>query len=93
MADLVVTDDLVSLAHDLDVLIGEFQGALDFENDYATVWGQRNAELSMGDFADNWTVHRDEMVEAMKKLRERLRQCADEWARADAELSESLATE
>jgi hypothetical protein len=89
MADLVVTD-LAELVTDLDVLISEFEGALDLEDDSDDIWGQHNANLSMGDFADNWTKHRDDMVEAMKKFREKVSQTNDKWAKADQELSASL---
>jgi len=89
MADLVVTD-LADLVTDLDVLISEFEGALDLEDDNDDIWGQLNANLSMGDFADNWTKHRDDMVEAMKKFREKVREVNDAWAEADQKLSESL---
>ncbi|UZN03126.1 type VII secretion target [Cellulomonas sp. S1-8] len=90
MADLVVRDDLGELAHELDRLIGEFEGALDLQDDSKGTWGQLNANLSMGDFADNWTVHRDKMVEDMKKLRDKVRAAADAWAQAEADLTASL---
>lgn len=89
MADLVVTD-LAGLVTDLDVLISEFEGALDLEDDSDDIWGQLNANLSMGDFADNWTTHRNDMVDAMKKFREKVREVNDAWAEADRQLSESL---
>jgi hypothetical protein len=92
MADLVVTD-LTALVTDLDVLISEFEGALDLEDDNDDIWGQLNANLSMGDFADNWTSHRNEMVEAMKKFREKVREVNDAWTDADRKLSESLKQE
>lgn len=92
MADLVVTD-LAALVTDLDHLISEFEGALDLEDDSDDIWGQHNANLSMGDFADNWTKHRNDMIEAMKKFREKVSQVNDAWAAADRELAESLAEE
>lgn len=89
MADLVVKD-LGQLAGDLDSLIGEFEGALDFQNDDKGLWGQLNANLSMGDFADNWTIHRNKMVDAMKKLRDKVNQVNDDWTKAEQKLLESL---
>ena len=89
MADLVVTD-LAALGTDLDVLISEFEGALDLEDDNDDIWGQLNANLSMGDFADNWTTHRNDMIEAMKKFREKVREVNDAWTEADRQLAESL---
>jgi hypothetical protein len=92
MADLVVKDDLVSLVSDLNELISQFEGALDFQNDYKGIWGQLNANLSMGDFADNWTVHRDKMVTSMKTLRDAVSKANDAWAQADQKLAASFSS-
>jgi hypothetical protein len=89
MADLVVKD-LQQLAADLGELIGQFEGALDFQNDDKGLWGQLNANLSMGDFADNWTVHRDAMVKDMKSLRDKVTQVDDSWSQANQQLVDSL---
>jgi len=89
MADLVVKD-LDDLAADLSELISQFEGALDLENDDSKIWGQHNANLSMGDFADNWTVHRDDMVKDMKKLRDKVKKVDEAWAEADRQLLETF---
>lgn len=89
MADLVVKD-LQTLVSDLNELIGQFEGALDFQNDDKGWWGQLNANLSMGDFADNWTVHRDDMVKSMKSLRDKVSKVDDSWAQADQQLLDSF---
>lgn len=89
MADLVVKD-LSDLSNDLGTLIGEFEGALDFQNDDKGLWGQLNANLSMGDFADNWTCHRNDMVDAMKDLKDKVDQVNDDWTQADQKLLDSL---
>jgi hypothetical protein len=89
MADLVVKD-LGDLSNDLGTLIGEFEGALDFQNDDKGLWGQLNANLSMGDFADNWTIHRNKMVDAMKSLKDKVDQVNDDWTQADQKLLDSL---
>jgi hypothetical protein len=97
MADTVKKDlvvkDLEDLVKDLDSLISEFEGALDFQNDYKGVWGQHNANLSMGDFADNWTIHRNEMVKDMKAFRDKVAKVNEAWADADRQLHQSLATQ
>lgn len=90
MADLIVRDDLVSLVSDLNSLIGEFEGALDLQNDDRGLWGQDNANLSMDDFADNWTVHRDAMVKDMKSLRDSVDQINQAWEQAEQQLRDSL---
>jgi hypothetical protein len=90
MADLIVRDDLVSLVNDLNSLIGEFEGALDFQNDDKGLWGQHNANLSMGDFAANWRIHRDGMVKDMKTLRDSVDKVNQAWQQGDQQLADSL---
>ena len=89
MADLVV-QDLDVLADDLDVLITEFEEADGFQDEMKRHWGQLNADLSMGDFADNWKIHRGKMVDAMKTLRDAVRKADQDWTDADVKLAESL---
>ncbi|WP_239311324.1 MULTISPECIES: hypothetical protein [unclassified Frankia] len=90
MPDLVVTSDLDVIRDGLKILVDEFAGALDFENDSVGIWGQHNAESSMGDFADNWTIHRDKMTERMKKLKDTVEKVAEQWRDADDKLSEAF---
>jgi hypothetical protein len=89
MADIVVKG-LADLAGNLSELISQFEGALDFQNDQKGQWGQLNANLSMGDFADNWTGSRDKMVEAMKEFREKIEAADDSWTEADRQMLASL---
>jgi hypothetical protein len=89
MADIVVKD-LGDLVSDLNELVSQFEGALDFENDESGHWGQLNANLSMGDFADNWTQHRNKMVDAMKKFVQRVQQTDDSWTQAEKQLVDSI---
>ncbi|MDW5323208.1 hypothetical protein [Plantactinospora sp. KLBMP9567] len=89
MADIVVKD-LGDLTAHLNELISQFEGALDFQNEYKGHWGQLNANLSMGDFADNWTVSRDKMVEAMKKFRESVEGAEQAWGDAEQKMVDSL---
>ncbi|ROT33428.1 hypothetical protein [Micromonospora sp. HM5-17] len=89
MADIVVKD-LADLARDLSELISQFEGALDFQNEYKGHWGQLNANLSMGDFADNWTGSRDKMVESMKKFRESVEGADQAWSEAERQMLDSL---
>ncbi|MDH6108248.1 putative DNA-binding protein YlxM (UPF0122 family) [Kitasatospora sp. MAP12-15] len=89
MADLVVKD-LQDLVNDLNELISQFEGALDFQNDDKGLWGQKNANLSMGDFADNWTVHRDAMVKDMKTLRDQVTKIDTAWSQGEKQLLDSL---
>ena len=89
MADLVVKD-LQALVNDLNELISQFEGALDFQNDDKGLWGQNNANLSMGDFADNWTVHRDAMVKDMKALRDKVSKIDDSWSQGEKQLMDTF---
>ena len=77
MADIVVKD-LGGLVRDLNQLISEFEGALDFQNAYK------------GDFADNWTGSRAKMVEAMKKFRDSVEGADQAWTEAERQMLDSL---
>jgi hypothetical protein len=44
----------------------------------------------MGDFADNWRLHRDKMTDRMKKLKETVEKVADQWRDADQQLSQAF---
>ncbi|MCB5907527.1 hypothetical protein [Streptomyces pinistramenti] len=89
MADLVVKD-LQGLVSDLNELISQFEGALDFQNDDKGLWGQLNANLSMGDFADNWTSHRNDMVDEMKKFRDKVDKLDKAWTDGDQQLLDTF---
>lgn len=89
MPDLVVKD-LDVLVSNLNELISQFEGALDFQNDEKGQWGQLNANLSMGDFADNWTVHRNKMVDAMKKFRDKVKELDEAWTEAEKQMRDSM---
>ena len=89
MADIVVKD-LTDLVSDLKELKHQFEGALDFQNEQKGQWGQHNANLSMGDFADNWTGSRDKMVEAMEKFAEKVEGADQAWTEAEKNLVDSL---
>lgn len=90
MADLVVKDDIESLVSDLDALVTAFSGATGYQDECKGLWGQHNANLSMGDFAHNWELNRKDMVESMEKLRDRLRSVAETWSEVDQEMTRSL---
>lgn len=90
MADLVVKDDLKNLVADLDELISQFKDADDFQDDCKGLWGQRNANLSMGDFADNWKIHRKKIVKEMEGLRDKVQKVEEAWEETDRRLLESL---
>ena len=89
MADLVVKD-LAGLVSDLKELVHQFAGALDFQNDQKGQWGQRNANWSMGDFADNWTGSRDKMVKAMEEFSAKIDEVDKAWTEAERSLVESM---
>ncbi|WP_165845435.1 hypothetical protein [Streptacidiphilus pinicola] len=44
----------------------------------------------MGDFAANWTIHRDAMVKDMKALRDKVNKVDQAWSQGDTQLVQSL---
>jgi hypothetical protein len=89
MADLVVKD-LKDLISDLHYLIDQFQGALDWQNAGKGHWGQLNANLTMGDFAANWRIHRDRMVKSMKSFQKSIEDLDIDWDDVDHKLASTL---
>jgi hypothetical protein len=89
MADLVV-QDLGELVNDLNSLIAAFEGANHLQDTDKGHWGQSNANSSMGDFADNWKIHRGKMIEAMKKFAKTVEEVNEAWVKADQQLRDSF---
>ncbi|GGK95875.1 hypothetical protein [Mangrovihabitans endophyticus] len=89
MADIVV-QDLGALVDDLAILIDEFDHASKFQDDYKGRWGQLNANLSMGDFAFNWRLHRKKIIEAMKEFQGQVSSAENSWSEAESEMVKGL---
>ena len=89
MADLVVKD-LDELASNLDSIIDAFDGAENLQDDDKGLWGQLNANLSMGDFAYNWKIHRGKITDSLKSFRDKVKQVDDAWNKGDLKLAQSL---
>ncbi|MBD7920240.1 hypothetical protein H9657_18360 [Cellulomonas sp. Sa3CUA2] len=90
MPDLVVTDDLEKLADELTEIISAFKDATNLEDSCDGVWGQHNANLSMGDFADNWQHRRKDLVEKLEGFQKAVAELAEAWADTDRQLAASL---
>jgi hypothetical protein len=58
----------------LAVVARDFGGLHEQRGDLEKIWGSRAVREVMGDFADNWTTHRDRMCENIEELG---RHCAD----------------
>jgi len=90
MADLVVTDDLERLAEELTAIIAAFNDATKLEDHCDGVWGQHNANLSMGDFADNWQHRRKNLVEKLEEFQQAVDELAQAWADTDRQLADTM---
>jgi hypothetical protein len=90
VANLVVKGELVEIRDGLKYLVDQFNGAVGFENDSEGIWGQRNAEDAMGDFASNWKIHREKMTKRMDTLHEKVEKAVDQWKDADQNLADAF---
>jgi len=90
MADLVVTDDLEKLADELTAIVAAFKDATALEDRCDGVWGQHNANLSMGDFADNWQHRRKDLVKKLEEFQKDVQDLAAAWADTDRQLAASM---
>jgi hypothetical protein len=90
VADLVVKGELEAIRDGLKALVDEFNGAVGFEHDSKGIWGQRNAENAMGDFASNWKIHREKMTKRMDTLHNKVEKAVDQWNDADQKLADAF---
>lgn len=92
MPDLIVDATLDDTNRDLKRIKDEFENASKRADQTARIWGQRDVERAMDEFADNWRVHRDDILEGLGKLSERVEQACATWSDADKQLASSLET-
>lgn len=92
MPDLIVDASLDDTNRDLKSIKDEFTDASKRADQTASIWGQRDVSRAMDEFADNWRVHREEILERLGKLSERVDQVCSTWSDADKQLTSSLET-
>jgi hypothetical protein len=93
VADLRVDGYIGEMSRDLRAIRDEFETAGQAADDHARVWGQRDVGRAMQEFADNWRVHRDEILERLTTLGERVDQVDATWTDAEAQLADSIQIE
>lgn len=92
MPDLIIDGTLDETNADLKRIKDEFENVSKRTDQTARIWGQRDVERAMDEFADNWRVHRDEILERLGKFSERVEQACATWSDADKQLASSLET-
>lgn len=92
MPDLIVDATLDDTDRDLKAITDEFTNAGKRADETAAIWGQRDVSRAMDEFADNWRVHRDEILERLGSLSKRVEQACVTWSDADKQLASSLET-
>lgn len=90
MANLIVDDTLDDTNRDLKSIRDEFTNAARNADDKAAIWGQRDVSRAMDEFADNWRVHRDKILERLGKFSDRVEEACNTWSDADKQLADSI---
>ncbi|RWZ68181.1 hypothetical protein ELQ92_02795 [Labedella populi] len=91
MADhLVVDETLDDTNRDLKTIHQEFSLAKDRADQTNRIWGQDDLTWAMGEFVNNWYVHRDKINERLGKLSERVDQACQTWTDAEKQLADSI---
>jgi hypothetical protein len=70
MADSLRVDytTLENMQQSLAVIARNFERLHEQPGELAKIWGTRAMRDAMGDFADNWTTHRDKLRERIEEL-------------------------
>lgn len=92
MADLIVDATLDETNAALKAIRSEFEEASKRADETEKIWGQRDVSRAMDEFADNWKIHREEILDRLSKLSDRVEQAAAVWTDAEKQLSASLET-
>jgi hypothetical protein len=88
--DLVVDETLDSTNRDLKTIHQEFSQAKDRADKTNRIWGQADLTWAMGEFVNNWYVHRDKINGRLGKLSERVDAACNTWTEADKQLADAL---
>jgi hypothetical protein len=59
---------LENLQHSLALLAGSFERMHEQREELDHIWGTREMRHAMGEFADNWTTHRDKLSKKIEEL-------------------------
>ncbi|MDT0341763.1 hypothetical protein [Streptomyces litchfieldiae] len=91
MADLTVTvDDVRDLATKLRQVATEFEHSEDIASDYAEDVSHDDLAHELEQFAENWRVHRNKLMEGLQSFVEKAQQAADGYDGLERELVNAL---
>ena len=91
--DLSVDASLDDTNSDLKAIKQEFDDCETNASDDASIWGQSDLAGAMGDFANNWWVHRGQIENDLETLSGNVDKACSSWSDADKQLSQSLTTQ
>ena len=91
--DLVVDETLDSTNRDLKTIHEEFTKAKDRADSTNRIWGQADLTWAMGEFVNNWYVHRDKITKRLGDLSVKVDQACAAWTDTEKQLSQSLQVE
>lgn len=91
MADLKVDfEQLDASRTTLHDLRQEFGHATEIVADAGGIWGNGHVSSAMSDFAGNWRLHREKLLDRMSKVEEMTAGCIESFRHADEKIATGL---
>jgi hypothetical protein len=81
---------LEHMQQSLSAVARNFEGLHEQREDLEKIWGTRAMRDVMGDFADNWTTHRDKLREHIEELGKNCEETLRCFGEVDAALAAAL---
>lgn len=91
MSDLDITvDDVRELGDKLRLIATEFENAEDIADEYADEVSHRDLAHELEEFAENWRIHRNKLMDGLRSLAEKATESAEGYDGIETELVNAL---
>ncbi|SOD63104.1 Excreted virulence factor EspC, type VII ESX diderm [Streptomyces zhaozhouensis] len=91
MSDLDITvSEVQELGEKLRLIATEFENAEDAASDYAEQVSHDGLAHELEEFAENWGVHREKLMDGLRTLAEKAIQAAEGYDGIESELAQAL---
>ncbi|KAB8163851.1 MULTISPECIES: type VII secretion target [Streptomyces] len=91
MSDLDITvDEVRELGQTLRLVATEFENSEDIASEYADEVSHRDLAHELEEFAENWRIHRNKLMDGLRTLAEHATQAAEGYDGIETELANAL---
>ncbi|UCM89495.1 DUF6317 family protein [Streptomyces marincola] len=89
--DLEITvDEVRELGEKLRLVATEFENAEDVASEYADEVGHDGLAGELEEFAENWRIHRNKLMESLESFAEKAREAADGYDGVENDLVDAI---